>query len=1149
MTAAVLLPVLHIAAPGIELARAFPRRNETITGFLRRNGWSATRVPTICVIDGEPVMRRRWRTRRIRKTSMVEFHSLPMGGGTSGSSLIGLIGVIALTALAPWAGSALAGSLLAGTAYAGTALAGVAGGIITGAIVLGGSFLLSTLSKVEAGGSQDAATPIYSWARQTNSARPLQPMPCAYGRTKRTLDYAAVPWSSFDGDDQVVHVLLSEGEGRYSREQILIEDTALWTSAGGVSPNFSGVEVSFYEPEQEITAFPINVVTSSEVDGQELSYPSYVGGFAANAPDTTATHIYADILAPGGVYGVNDKGKMVGTWVGVRLEVRTIDAAGAPTGGWMEIASAVKLLASKSAVRFTIGAEVAAGRYEARVQRTLPASTDTKITDTVVWSGLRALITGPKAFPCSTIAIKAVATDQFSGDAISKISVVETRILPVWTGSGWVDQPTRSPAWAALDIATNATYGGRFALARVDFQAFVDLAARCAARGDTFNYDFTSTQPVTEALDTALGVCRAKHKWLGGTLSLVRDEPVAIPTMMLTDNEIVRGSLEIEYLLKATEASQCVVLEYIDESTWQLAEAVAPRDATEEMIADATRLQLPGLVARAQAQREAEFLLRQNLYRRQTVKLETEHDGRMLSVGSTVLLQSELPQEWGQAGKVVRNVGTALVLDRPLTWDAGQHYVVLRTPRGKAFGPIKCARGASDSIAILDGADLAAVEAAQSTTLALVLERSQGGILPSFSFGLGTTWIKRCVVKSGSPSGDRVAIDLFVDDARVHDEDLTDPPPLPDGTGLFNPTYPFIAGLNARFLANEFPTKLEASWFPAANAITYVARVSYDEGQSYVPLGETRLPKLSALVEPVALWLEVAGIHPSGKQGAWSRRELATPVISADNVAWDLENFQQGLRDLVGREIIDQARTVKKLLDDLAMLMAEQDSANYLDKQTILREVKSATGRITAAYREEITVATGPDSALAQAITELNAAVDDLDASVTTRIEAAVGPGSAIALAITNLQTAVGSIEASFSVRYIAASLPSGAVAGFGFQAKVTDGVYTSQAGMNIYAFGTPGNYRSEVWFEADRFAIGKQGAAGYVAPFIWQSGTIYMRGDMYLDGSITAQKLSVANLAAIQADMGTIRAGRLLSYDGKVDINLTEGYEYWSGV
>lgn len=1138
MTAAALLPVLHIAAPGIELARAFPRRNETITGFLRRTGWSTTRVPTICVIDGEPVMRRQWRTRRIRKTSMVEFHSLPQGGGTSGSSLIGLIGVIALTALAPWAGGALAGALSLGGAGS------IAASVISGAIVLGGSFLLSTLAKVEAGGSQDAATPIYSWARQTNSARPLQPVPCAYGRTKRTLDYAAVPWSSFEGDDQVVHVLLSEGEGRYSREQILIEDTALWTSAGGVSPNFAGVEVSFYDPEQEITAFPINVVTAGEVDGQELSYPTYVGGFAANAPGTTATHIYADILAPGGVYGVNDKGKMVPVALGVRLEVRTIDAAGVPTGGWVEIASAVKLLSSKSAVRFTIGADVAAGRYEARAQRTLPASTDTKITDTLVWSGLRALITGPKSFPVSTIAIKAVATDQFSGDAISKVSVVETRILPVWTGSAWADQPTRSPAWAALDIATNGIYGGRFPLARTDFQAFVDLAAVNAARGDTFDYDFTATQPVTDALDTALGVCRAKHKWLGGVLSLVRDAPVAIPAMMLTDNEIIRGSLDIEYLLKATEASQCVVLEYIDESAWQLAEAIAPRDATEEMIADATRLQLPGLVNRAQAQREAEFLLRQNLYRRQTVKLETEHDGRMLSVGSTVLLQSDLPQAWGQSAKVVRHVGAGLVLDRPLTWAPGQHYIVLRTARGKAFGPIKCARGAGDSIAILDGADLAAVEAAQSTTLALVLERSDGGILPSVSFGLGTTWLKRCVVKSGSPAGDRVAIDLFVDDARVHDEDLTAPPPLPDGTTLYQPTYPVIAGLNARFLANEFPPKLEASWFPAANAVTYVARVSYDEGRSFIPLGETRLPKLSTLIEPVALWLDVAGIHPSGKQGPWSRQTLDAPVTRADNVAWEIANFEQGLRDLVGREFVDALASLRKAVNLMSAAVAEQDLANYDNIKTLAREVTATAGRLTASYREEITVATGPDSALAQAITALNAALDnDLTASVNSRITAAVGPGSAIAVALTELEAQVSGLEASLAVRYVAAVLPSGAVAGFDVQVKVADGVYTATAAMHIYAYADGPNFRSEIAVEADRFMVAKAGAVAPQPIFLVSGGNIFIRGDMFVDGSISASKIYAATLSAISANLGDITAARIHTPDYAVDFNLNARY------
>jgi hypothetical protein len=61
--------------PGLEVARAEARPRETVTAFLRRTGW-ATRhhkygwqfrkgLPTILEIDGEAVLRRDWRHRRI----------------------------------------------------------------------------------------------------------------------------------------------------------------------------------------------------------------------------------------------------------------------------------------------------------------------------------------------------------------------------------------------------------------------------------------------------------------------------------------------------------------------------------------------------------------------------------------------------------------------------------------------------------------------------------------------------------------------------------------------------------------------------------------------------------------------------------------------------------------------------------------------------------------------------------------------------------------------------------------------------------------------------------------------------------------------------------------------------------------------------
>lgn len=1099
MTTATMLPVLHIAAPGIELARAMPRSRETVASFVRRTGWSTTRTPTICVVDGEPVLRAMWRKTRIKAGMSVLFQSLPRGGSMNGGSIAGLLGMIALTALAPYAAGAIVGA--GGLALTGTGLA-IGKAVISGAILLGGGFLLSTLTAVKAGGDQAAETPIYSWSRQSNSAKPLQPIPCAYGRTKRTCDYAAVPWSSFEGNNQYVHLLLSEGVGKFEREQILIGDTVLWSAEDGLNPNFTGVTINFYDPGEEITAFPVNVETSEEVDGQELQYPAWTGGFIANASGTTATRLVCDIVCPNGVGEVNDNGDFAFWVVGARAEYRPVDASGTPTGAgtWLELDSQNKVARSKSAIRFSIGGDVPPGRYEVRLRRVVAKSTDPNVSDTMTWAGLRAFITGPKAFPVSTIAIRAKATDQFSGDSASNLAVVETRILPVWTGLAWEEQATRSPAWAAYDIATNTEYGGRFSDTRMDFQAFYDLDTLCASRGDTFDYDFTSTQPVPDALDVALGACRAKHKWLGGTLSLFRDEWASVPEVMLTDGEIVRGSLEIEYIMKPSDAQQCVVHEYINEDTWQIEEAVAPRDATEEMIADATRLQLEGVVNRAQAQREAEFLLRQNLYRRRHATFETEYEGRMLSIGTPILLQSDLPLEWGQGAKIAQQIGASLYLDRKLTWEAGQHYVVLRTPRAKSFGPIKCSMGANASVVVLDNTDLGIVEAAQGLTLDDVLDLEPGSPLPSLAFGLGTSWMRRGVVSRGTPSGSRVQISVYLDDERVHVEDGTPPPPLPTGTSLVLPTFPQVFGLTARILANEVPRRVEAQWAPSAGAVTYVARVSYDDGENWTALGETRENILSAVVDPFALTLQVAAVNTSGKQGPWASYSLAAPgpdEVRADNLQATIDSFKAGTREKVFEQNDAALATLNEKLELQAQIQAELDAQSFLDRQEWRFQLRATSDRVTASYTEAITVAVGPDSAIAQSITDLQAQVDN--------------------------------IGANLNVSWTTAVTPAGALAAYDIVAKVSDSLSTTQAAMTIAAYSSVGGGAySVVSFDAEKFIVKNTVSGTTITPFVIDGTSVTISGTIIKDGTVTAEKMDVAELSAVAVSMGELTGGSI---------------------
>ena len=126
----------HFVLPGQLIAYKPCRRGETIAGFLRRTKWSRHSkrcgwqftLPTICVVNGQPVLQKHWRTTRIRAGDCVEFWSRPLGGSRGTKQVAGIVALVAVAALSLWAGPALFG---AGTfaAYATSAAIGCGGGL------------------------------------------------------------------------------------------------------------------------------------------------------------------------------------------------------------------------------------------------------------------------------------------------------------------------------------------------------------------------------------------------------------------------------------------------------------------------------------------------------------------------------------------------------------------------------------------------------------------------------------------------------------------------------------------------------------------------------------------------------------------------------------------------------------------------------------------------------------------------------------------------------------------------------------------------------------------------------------------------------------------------------------------------------------
>lgn len=246
---------------------------------------------------------------------------------------------------------------------------------------------------------------------------------------------------------------------------------------------------------------------------------------------------------------------------------------------------------------------------------------------------------------------------------------------------------------------------------------------------------------------------------------------------------------------------------------------------------------------------------------------------------------------------------------------------------------------------------------------------------------------------------------------------------------------------------------------------------------------------------------------------AWSAGEKVTTNDISDATADRLRLIEQHVT-----EVLDPAVAASNTLKErLAELLAEQDAQNWLDKEEWGFQLTATHDRVTASFTEKITVVAGEVSAIASHVEELAAEMEGLNSDVTFRSVAAV-------------------------------SLPAGAMAAYEVVAKASDTISTSQAALMIaaYADGAGGAY-SVVRVDSDRFIVVNRVNGTSKPVFSAIGGEVFITGNMYAPGSITAAHLNVVTLDAISVQFGTMRGGRMLSLDGKYDHVLGSYEDWWS--
>lgn len=831
------------------------RRRLTISHAIQRHKIEIDRYPTICLVNGEPVLRRDWKRRKIRNGDIVAFVSV-LQGGRGGSNPFMILGMIVLAVVAwyaaPYLGSALAGTGLV-TEATGLAIA-QAGIMLAGGALLNAAMPTPNPPSALRQAELSAPSPTYGLQAQGNTARLGQPIPVIYGEHRVYPDFAAEPYNEFEGNEQYLYQLFCIGQGEYTFLDARIEDSDI--SA------FQEVQYWVYGPNQQVTAFPTNVISVSEVGGQELVHGQYLGGFVINEPGTQINQIAVDIATPRGLYYANDEGGLDPLNVQVQIDVSKWDGGG--WGPWMGLVSPSISAASNTPIYRTYKISVDPGAYQIRATRTNAKDTRARAAHDVNWYGARGYMVGNQNYgDVTVVAVKAKASNNLSQQSRRRFNFKVRRKLKTWHPvNGWSATATdsRSIAWALADIC-RADYGGKLPESQYDLQALYDIDQTLIARNATFGpdgdfFDGVFDQRVTfwEALTIIARCGRVLPYMQGGLVRFVRDQAQSIPTALFSMRNIVQGTFNIEYVMASEQTADSVIVEYFDRDTLKPKEVTAtlPGGTADKP----ARLRLFGATSGAHAWREGITMAAANRYRRKIITFQTELEGHIPAVLDLIAVCHDMPT-WGTSGEIEAVDGVVLTLSQPVTFQEGQtHYIGLRKRNGSVGGPYRV-------IPVPPGDDPYKVQLDAGVTLDFTPDTGTDREKSYFAFGPAGQLYQLCRVLAPirARGENKIEITAVNEDGNVHLVDGGVVPSLPSNPfqtprKVTRPTIQYLSV--AQGGTSEAPI-LYLSWSPAPDADHYVIEYSTDN-QNWSRVGDTFATSYSFAAEPGPAYLRVAAV-------------------------------------------------------------------------------------------------------------------------------------------------------------------------------------------------------------------------------------------------------------------------------------------------
>lgn len=667
------------------------RAGQTLEAMLLEASQGRDIGPTVRVeIGGYEVPRQLWA--QVRPKPGIAIHATVMPAGGNGGKILRTVALVALTVFT--GGMAAAGWTAFGLSAATTAAL---------TYMVGALAINALIPPPKPGGMDSGVGGLGSQARwnaltgTSNQQNPYGVIPLVVGEGKVFPPHAAAPYSEVLGDTSYHYYMFDLGYGDLDVTDIKIGDTAI---------------ASFSEVEYEVTDTP--TIYTSDVNEVAVGAALNVADEVVSVERTTDAgidEISLNIVFPAGLFGYDDKGKLIAALANITVEFRETgspswtvvrtDTHDARVEG-LKLTFAPQVFAAQARGKerepFAIGVAWKvvnnASSYDVKVTRGATdwgtAGADSRVGD-ALWTVLRSITrTNPSTTGTTKLCMRIKATDQFNG-TLQTVNCVVRQKIPVYdpdTETWSANTANFNPAWVVCWLMKGA--GGAIKRgitdSRIDLDNFADFADFCTLHEFETRGVLDSRMTMRQLLDDVLAGSLGAISTRDGRYAVLFDDGNTQETMDFTplDSRNFRGSRAFTRLPHALK-----VRFRNPDADWDMDEIIVLDDgyslngvdAHGDASSDPEPTEFETLDLRFScdahsAWRVGRFHFAQAKFRPNTYSWDTDVANLKVTRGDLVNVAHDVP-EWGTGwGRVVSLNGTTLVLDNRIETDTSASYTV-----------------------------------------------------------------------------------------------------------------------------------------------------------------------------------------------------------------------------------------------------------------------------------------------------------------------------------------------------------------------------------------------------------------------------------------------------------------------------------------